>query len=662
METSIIVLIVGICIFMVPLVILVPKSIKQVYAFILSIGFAVCTMLLVVAVFENGPLYYEIIRIPVIGYLAIQIDLLSAFFILMVNFTCILAGFYAIGSMRDYKNAISLNMYFIAFNFLHVGMLLVCMFSNLFTFLISWELMSIASFILIVFNYEKKDTLKVGMNYLIQMHIGVVVLLFASLYLYKVTGEFSFEALSIFFAKEPVLPLFLLFFIGFGFKAGIVPLHTWLTPAYEVCPSQVLSVMSGVMMKMALYGILRVMLFVPSNHLEIGIIIVIVGMTSALYGILNAVAQKSLKKMLGFSSIENIGIILMGLGIGFIGIGINNSSMAFLGLIAGLLHIFNHSLFKSLLFLGVGSVQVATKTTNIEYLGALIKRMPLSSVLFLVGVLAICGLPPLNGFISEFLLFQGILKGLNATNVSIEVLLLITMSCLALLGGLSIYAFAKAFGLSFLGVARSEKASLANEVNWFMLIPQFIIVAILVSISIFSSFYYNFFSLLVSMYLDIYDHQITMTSVIALENDTFITLVFIFMIVGLYILRSFKVKQNKASYGASSWGCGYLAGSPKMQYTSTSFASYVLKLAQPLLGYQVRYKQIPKNDIFPLDRKFKKINHDVLEKDVLEKVIHWSENGIKKFAFIETGKTQSYIMYAFMFILVLFLITFFNII
>jgi len=277
-------------------------------------------------------------------------------------------------------------------------------------FLIAWELMSLSSLMLVMFEHQKKDTLKAGLNYMVQMHVGVVLLSVAFIWAYFEEGSFDFLAIGSFFKENTNVWMFLLFFGGFGIKAGFIPLHSWLPHAHPAAPSHVSGVMSGVIVKMGIYGILRVALMLESNWILIGASLLVLSIATGLYGILNAAVHRDFKKMLAYCTIENIGIIGAGIGLFLLGKGTANPMLAIVGLSAALLHTLNHSLYKSLLFFSVGSVYQATHTRDMEKLGGLIGRMPQTAFCFLIGALAIGGLPPLNGFVSEFLLYNGFME------------------------------------------------------------------------------------------------------------------------------------------------------------------------------------------------------------------------------------------------------------
>ena len=318
------------------------------------------------------------------GNISFQIDSLSAWFILIINLTCINGAFYGIGYMKPYdEQRANLSMHWVMFLLFQSSMLWVCMLQNGLAFLIVWELMSISSFILVIFEHQKKATLKAGINYLIQMHIGVLFLATAFIWVYYAEGSFEFSAIAKFFSSNPNLWLFVLFFVGFGIKAGFIPLHSWLPEAHPAAPSHISGVMSGVIVKLGIYGIFRMIFFLKQDYTFIGEIIITLSVLTGLYGILNAAVHRDFKKMLAYCTIENIGIIGIGLGIGLMGIGTGNTVMIILGFGGALLHTLNHSLFKSLLFFTAGSVYQQTHTRDMEKLGGLIRNMPQTAMLFL---------------------------------------------------------------------------------------------------------------------------------------------------------------------------------------------------------------------------------------------------------------------------------------
>ena len=643
-----------------PLVLLLPTKLKSVFSLIITIILSVVSGTFAISVISFGNIHYTIGQIPVIGLLELSVDALSAFFILIINLVALLSSIFGAVYMQKYTEKPALNLHFIAFNLLHISMLLVCMVQNLLPFMLVWEVMSLSSFLLVIFESEKDDVRKAGVSYFVQMHICICLIMLGSFWLQSATGEMSFSALKIYFSQNPNMPLFLVFFLGFGMKAGFVPLHSWLPHAHPAAPSHVSALMSGVMIKMGIYGILRVCSFLQNSFYEIGIVVLIVGIITGLYGIMNAIAQNDIKKSLAYSSIENIGIIGMGMGLGLIGMGVENYSLGFLGFAGALLHVLNHALFKPLLFFGAGSVYATTHTKLMDNLGGLMKKMPVTGILFLIGSLAICGLPPFNGFVSEFLIYNGIVGEFNKGNVTIDILLVLSLFGLALIGGLAIFSFTKVFGIVFLGTPRTHLHEEPKEVSFFMLLPQLIIVVIILSISIFPSLYLSFVTIAVNVVAPV-AIAIPQKHVDTLQNLSTITLIFIGITCVVFGIRTYMTRRNGESVGAT-WGCGYLAGDSKVQYTSFSYAESFEKLVGPIINMKTLFKEIPSNDIFPHNRDFKTTTKDLIEVAVFMKPIMIFQKFIKKLGVVQSGNTQAYVIYSFLFIVILFAITLLDII
>lgn len=603
--------------------------------------------------------------IPFLGNtLSIIIDPLSAFFMLVINFTVLTGIIYAKGYLQPYYNKKSkaeMGWHFFNFLWLHISMLLVVIVRDGIAFLMIWEVMSLSSFFLVIFETEKKETIKIGINYLIQMHVGIVFLMVAFIVAFVQTNaEFSFDGLSVYFASHNPFWLFILFFVGFGIKAGFIPLHSWLPHAHPAAPSHVSGVMSGVMIKMGIYGILRVLLYIPHDLFNIGLFILIVSLATGLIGISLAIVQKDSKKILAYSSIENIGIIGTGIGLGVIGIAQNLPALAVLGFGGGILHILNHALFKSLLFYSVGSVYKQTHTRNIEQLGGLIKKMPKTALFFLLGVLAISGLPPFNGFISEFLIYSGIFKSLHAASLYTDIVLMCSFVGLAIIGGLAVFCFTKMFSVMFLGTARSSKVEHAAEVGTPMLIPDFLIGFLIIIIGFIPVIFMRLIASVVVLFsadLSAFQQIIPTLNHISLSSGIFI------IIVGLvWLLRAWQQKQHIVKQNAT-WGCGYSGANPALhQYTATSYADNFVQLSSKIVNVKKSFKDFDEAEIFPQNREFITRSSDVFEDNLItrpgNKLLAWLE----KIAIFQTGKIQHYLLYALVFLALIFLLTFFNLI
>lgn len=648
------------------LVFIMPKAYKYYYTLFLISGAIVLTSFWCFKVLSGSCEVLDIYIWPaLVNGLKLTVDRLSAFFILVVNITVFVGLLYSKGYLKPYfktKNSLSFSIHFLSYLFLYLSMILVLMIRNGLAFLIVWEIMALSSFLLVIFEAEDRTVLKTGISYLIQMHIGMFFLMIAFLLVGKATGKMSFDTLGLYFSVHSNFLLFILFFVGFGIKAGFVPLHTWLPEAHPAAPSHVSGVMSGVMIKMGIYGIMRVLLAVRSDLLPIGITILVISVISGVYGVMMAIMQHDLKRLLAYHSIENIGIIGIGIGLGVIGMAINNPTLSLLGFSGGLLHVLNHSLFKSLLFFNSGSVYHAVHTRNIEQMGGLMKKMPYTSILFLAGSLAICGLPPFNGFISEYLIYVGMFKSLSAASIYPSILILGTIVGLALIGGLAIFCFTKAFGIVFLGEPRSENAGKANEVSMGMIFPQFITVIFIVAIGLASVLFVKPVFTIISQGFNISD--ITPVTSNLINNLTQISIlggIFVLMVVVLLVYRHYHLKSIKISYGPT-WGCGYSAGTSKQQYTATSYAYNYNHLAKPVLQTKKIMRDIREDELFPDKRTFESHCNDVFKKYLIDKPIDLVSDFLKRIAVMQTGLIQHYILYAFVYMLIVFLLTYFNLI
>jgi formate hydrogenlyase subunit 3/multisubunit Na+/H+ antiporter MnhD subunit len=594
--------------------------------------------------------------------LYLEIDQLSAFFILVINFTIFTGMIYAKSYLAPYehkKSAMEFALHYFSFLWLHISMLLVVMFHDALAFLIIWEVMSLSSFFLVIFESEKKETIKIGMKYLIQMHIGVVFLMTAFLWAYVQSGaEFSFDGLAVYFQAHNPFYLFLVFFIGFGIKAGFIPFHTWLPHAHPAAPSHVSGVMSGVMIKMGIYGILRVLMYIHHDLLFIGLFIFSISLISGLAGVSLAIVQHDIKKLLAYHSIENIGIIGIGIGLGVIGLAIHNPMMAVLGFAGGILHILNHSLFKSLLFYTTGSVYRQTHTRNIEQLGGLIKKMPKTALFFLLGALAISGLPPFNGFISEFLIYAGMFKSLESATLFTDGVLLFGFSGLAIIGGLAIFCFTKVFSIVFLGNPRSKAVEQAGEVDSSMLFPNFLIGFMILLIGLFPLL---FMGPLANVVRGFTNETAAITQILPmLHKVSQSSGIFIIIIGVVWLLRAWQQKSKKIEKN-KTWGCAYTAADPALhQYTATSFADNFGQLSQQIVHMKKEFKEFDELEIFPEERTFDTSSSDIFEDYLINKPASKSLAWLKKIAVFQTGKIQHYLLYSLLFVLLIFLLTILN--
>lgn len=643
------------------LILLVPGRIR--YGYVLSLNVLILLITSVPAIrqlIDPGTASFTI-HGP-LGDVSLVLDGLSAFFVLVTNFTLLTGCIYSRGYLRIYegtKNQAQMALHYFSYTWLHLSMLGVLLMRDGLSFLISWELMAVSSFMLILFEAEKRATLKTAVNYLIQMHIGLVLLLIAFLICEADTGIFGFDALQSYFGKNGNAGLFLLFFAGFAIKAGFMPFHTWLPEAHPAAPTHVSGVMSGVMIKMGIYGIIRVLWYVQADFFIIGWIILGVSVISGLLGVMMAIVQHDMKRLLAYHSIENIGIIGIGAGIGTLGIGMNSPTLALLGFSGALLHVLNHSLFKSLLFFSTGSVYKIFHSRNIEQLGGIIRKMPHTAFLYLLGAIAICGLPPLNGFISEFVIYSGLFAGLSSTGAYQSIMFLLAIIALVLIGGLALFCFTKIFGIVFLGNPRNEAVESSGEVEPQMLFPQYLIALMILLIGFFPMIFLKPLISLVATQFSL-DNALILGSLPGIfQKISLLALILLLLIAGIYFLRKFLLRNREVAAGPT-WGCGYEGGTPRQQYTGTSYADNVSELANPVLQSKDEYHSIAENEIFPGKRRFERHPVDVFRSG-LNKMTDLLMLVLKKLARLQTGNLQHYILYAFIFIIIIFLLMFLNI-
>jgi formate hydrogenlyase subunit 3/multisubunit Na+/H+ antiporter MnhD subunit len=589
------------------------------------------------------------------GEVSVKVDGLSAWFLLTVNFTVITSALYGLQYMKHYvsrKNEITLHC--IAFIFVHLAMLGICSVQNAMVFLMFWEMMALSAFMLVIFEHHKQKTLKAGVNYLIQSHISIVFLMLGFIYVAFKTGSYSFSAITEFSSGQPMLAgtlLFLFFFTGFAIKAGFVPFHTWLPYAHPAAPSHVSGLMSGVLIKTGIYGILRMILLIKADFTSIGYIILFVSLISGVYGVMLAIIQHNLKRLLAYHSIENIGIIGIGVGVGCIGLGNGNHGMAVLGFSGALLHSLNHSLFKSALFYAAGNVYLASRTMNIEKLGGIIKRMPLTTFLFLVPAIAICGLPPLNGFVSEFLIYGGIFNWLSNAGLVSMIIIGFSLLSLVFIGGLAVFCFTKAFSIVFLGNPRMINTENIRETGFWQLFPIFLAVLLMMIIGLFPSFFIRILHeplLLLTVNLVPSAGGVGFDGLLSLYKINYLGFGFIILVILVVFIRKFLTRKRSVEYG-STWACAYPSPSPKFQYTAHSYARSYIKLAKPFLD--IGTHEIDIVESFPLKKQYETEPYDKIEKYFVDRPLRLIKVFTGWFMFLQNGKLQRYILYGIIFIL-----------
>lgn len=588
----------------------------------------------------------------VTGNIPVKIDALSAWFLLTINLTFFTGVIYGSKYMQAYQSQRSnLSLHWICFILTHAALIAVCCLQNSIAFLIAWETLAISAFVLVIFENNKQQTLKAGINYLIQSHISIIILSIAFIWVMFKMKSLNFAAIREFSLASPLygsVILMIIFFIGFAIKAGFVPFHTWLPHAHPAAPSHVSGVMSGVIIKIGIYGILRMIFLIESDYIFFGYFILIISVVSGIYGVMLAILQHNLKKLLAYHSIENIGIIGIGIGLGCIGIGKGYSWLSVLGFSGALLHTLNHSLFKSLLFYSAGNIYQAYHTVNVEQLGGIIKKLPHTAFLFLIAALAICGLPPFNGFISEYLLYNGLFSEINGGNISYLLIFIFSILGLVLIGGLAILCFTKAFGTVFLGSPRKELHFHSTEKNFIGLTPLYLIVLMILFIGLFPDLIFSVLQKPVTLLTGNIDNNKSLFGVSkTLKEIGYASIVFVVITVITFILRKTITKKNK-HYIETTWGCGYTGPAKKMQYTASSFVRMYRKLAEPILSIHKFKKEI--KGIFPEVGWHETHPKDKIEEQMIKLPLRQFRHFLNKFAFLQSGNPQVYILYGVVFI------------
>ncbi|CAN7708679.1 hydrogenase 4 subunit B [Mesorhizobium caraganae] len=513
-----------------------------------------------------------------------RLDALSTFFLVVVNLGGALASLYGLGYGRHEATPHRVLPFFPAFL---AGMNLVVLADDAFTFLLCWEFMSLASWALVMANHREQDNTRAGYIYLVMAGFGTLALLLAFGLLAGPAGTYTFDAMR---AGEPsrfvaaaVLGLMLL---GAGSKAGLVPLHVWLPLAHPAAPSHVSALMSGVMTKVAVYGFIRVVFdLLGEPAWWSGVVVLFLGGLTAVLGILYALMEKDLKRLLAYSTIENIGVIFISLGLALAFKANAMPLAAALALTAALFHVLNHSLFKSLLFFGAGAVLTATGERNVEKLGGLIHRMPLTSFAFLVGCVSISALPPFNGFVSEWLAFQAILQSPDLPQWGLKVMVPAVGGLLALSAALAAACFVKAFGITFLGRPRTAVVERAHEVDRYSLAAMFILAALCLLAGILPGLVIDGLSpvtlSLIGNRMPVQMAQPWLSIVPIAESRSSYNGLLVFLFIAASASVAAVVIHRFASHAlrrAPAWGCGFPDVTPAAQYTAVSFAQPIRRV------------------------------------------------------------------------------------
>lgn len=586
-----------------------------------------------------------------------QWDALSAFFVLLLNLTVFGIGFF---SSHYFCHEVDRSKSQLCFNYYLFLMSMVWVFlaADAFSFLVAWELMALSSYFLVIGFKSGEEIGRAAYLYLLLAHVSALLILVSFIFMLHGQSEWTFAAMH--HANIPALNVQLAFFfafIGFGAKAGLLPLHVWLPEAHPAAPSPVSAIMSGVMLKTAVYGFIRIGFdLLEGLDFEWSILVLVVGILSALLGVILAAVQTDMKRLLAYSSIENIGIIFIALGLALLSKSYGQTTLAILALSTALFHCISHALFKSILFLGTGSVLHATGERNLGKLGGLIQRMPWVSAFVLIGVLAISGIPPLNGFISEWLLLQSFLFFPQIPKPYIMMLVPVAAAIFALVVGLSAYVMVKFYGIIFLGKPRETKLTTAHDAHFLEKIGLFWLTTACLLFGIFPLLLLRPLVLLTSSLLGISDvvlfersswlflvpinsHQASYSPII------FLLSIGILFFVVYVIVRRFYFGHIRRGV---AWDCGFPAQTPRMQDTAEGFGQPIKQIFSAFLSI---HRELPQ----PFDKlpKYKTTTEDRFWYIVYLPLMHITKLTSEWISKLQQGKISYYLLYSFLTLLLL---------
>lgn len=578
---------------------------------------------------------------PSAGNSIVGVDALSAFFLVPIFLMGGLGSIYGLGywpQRRHPGNGRKLQLFW---GSMAAGMALLVISRHAMAFLLGWEIMALSAFFLVATEDTQDECRRAAWFYLIATHIGTLTL-FGMFALWRwATGSYALEPVAVDAIGLGVMNvLFFLALIGFGLKAGIMPLHFWLPGAHANAPSHVSAMMSGVVLKMGIYGLVRFLSLLPDPPYIWGGLILMLGAVSGLLGVVFAIGQHDLKRLLAYHSVENIGIILMGLGLAMLGRSTDRPEWIVLGLGGCLLHIWNHGFFKSLLFLSAGSVVHHTHTREIDHLGGLAKAMPWTAMMFLIGAIAICGLPPLNGFVSELLVYLGLLGTMTADG-AIGSAAMFVVPVLAMIGALAVACFVKVYGAVFLGSPRTAAATRAHESRLTMVGPMTVLAVACAIIGLAPVLLIPILDSAVAVWRGETDSIPLSVGTVAPLQAVSVTGMLLVVLIGVPAIG--LTLRNRISQGVGTWDCGYARPTSRIQYTASSFAQRIVAM----FGWVLRPRMHPPHlkGLFPESAKMHSHVDDLILDRVFLPIGRCMVRWFGWFSQFQQGMTQRYLLY-----------------
>jgi hydrogenase-4 component B len=606
--------------------------------------------------------------IPLFAY-SFNYDALAGFFNLTLAILAAAVSVYSFSYLKEFEGKRNIGLFGFLFHLLLLSLTVVFTAANAFFFLIWWEVMALVAYGLVAFYHEDRETRRAGLLYIVMAHVDVGCLLLGFALLMHVSGSAdfaSFRTAATQLSGTQQSAAFVLFFLGFGIKAGVIPFHIWLPAAHPVAPSNISALLSGIVLKAGIYGMVRIFLdglgVLPSWA---GLLVLVVGVASAVLGVLYALMEHDLKRLLAYHSIENIGIILIGLGAALVFRVAGHPQLAAVALIAALFHTLNHAIFKCLLFLGAGSVLHSTGTRNMEKLGGLIRPMPVTAVCFLVGAVAISGLPPLNGFVSEWLTYQSLLAGFGATGGLTRILFPLAGSMLALTGALAAACFVKAFAITFLALPRSAESGKAHEAPRSMLVGMGWLALACAALGLGASWFLPVFGALTQQLLGqsvgaslITGRGLVLSTGLGHGGTVSTAVIGIGLLVLLIptILLVSIAGRRFARRSGPAWDCGLPGLSAENEYTATAF-SKALRMIFSVL-YQPRREIQSVFDVspyFPKEIRFESEIEPTFEKHLYVPLKDLLLRIAIRMRTIQAGSIHAYLAYIFVTLILLLL-------
>lgn len=605
-------------------------------------------------IFSSGWTSMETFLLPwglPFGAFAVGLDPLTRLFLLpvfLLGLTCALSG--SISLRNSDPSEHNLGAHWLFYLVLLLGMTCVMTARDALFFILSWELMSLSPFFLIDFNDRDRLVQDASWVYLVAAHLGAVLLIAFFALLWQQSGSTLFSAMA---SREPahVTVLFLLSLLGFGAKAGLAPVHVWLPEAHPAAPSHVSALLSGAMLNAGLYGIIRSFdFFGPVQNFPAwwGWLLVGAGICTGLMGILKALGQTNLKRLLAYSSVENMGLMVMGAGIGLVGVHENNAWIAALGFSGCLFHTLNHSAFKGLLFLCAGEVLHSVGTVKMTSLGGLQKKMPLLGILFALGAASIACLPPFNGFAGEFVMAMSLVQGLSLSGIELKIAMLACLTGLMLISGISAAVYIKAYGITFLGQPRSHFAEEPHVPENRHLLPLFIPASACVLGGLGAKWAFQMVQPTIA-FIPVMHDTLLVSSEIAISSTcdhlgslSLFGIAGVLVTLGIVLLRKALLARNGVKH-APTWGCGYQYGSSRIQYTPASFVEPASRIFGSVMGTTARRHK--DDQYFPSHASLSVKAPDVVRLKVYAPLFEFIERGCNSLKIIQNGLVNMYILY-----------------